>query len=92
MMGTRFGNVEIPIERSRSMPLSGHCAPSLHAHVACALSTVRHLEYFHAHARIEHMLFDGTLSPVDGALQPDLSRPGLGLEFKRKEAEQYRVA
>jgi L-alanine-DL-glutamate epimerase-like enolase superfamily enzyme len=77
--------------QSRSMPLSGHCAPSLHAHVACALGTVRHLEYFHDHARIEHMLFDGTLTPVEGVLQPDLSRPGLGLEFKRKEAEQYRV-
>lgn len=76
---------------SRSMPLSGHCAPSLHAHVACSLTPIRHLEYFHDHARIEHMLFDGTLTPVNGALYPDLSRPGLGLEFKRADAEKFAV-
>ncbi|HEX2911830.1 MAG TPA: enolase C-terminal domain-like protein [Chloroflexia bacterium] len=77
--------------RARSMDLSGHCAPSLHAHVACALGTVRHLEYFHDHARIEHMFFEGTLSPVNGTLHPDLSRPGMGLEFKRADAERYLV-
>ena len=47
------------------------------------LPSFRHLEYFHDHDRIEHMLFDGALTPVEGALRPDLSRPGLGLEFKR---------
>ena len=31
---------------------------------------LRHLEYFHDHVRIEGMLFDGTLSPTDGALTP----------------------
>jgi hypothetical protein len=50
---------------------------------------VRHIEWFHDHVRIEHMLFDGTLNPVDGYIQPDLSRPGLGLVFKRREAERY---
>jgi L-alanine-DL-glutamate epimerase-like enolase superfamily enzyme len=70
-------------------PLSTHCAPSLHAHVACAAKTVRHVEYFHDHARIEHMLFDGALTPQDGALHPDLSRPGLGLELKRADAARY---
>jgi hypothetical protein len=29
------------------------------------------------------------VSPVDGALAPDLDRPGNGLEFKREEAERY---
>jgi L-alanine-DL-glutamate epimerase-like enolase superfamily enzyme len=71
------------------LPLSAHCAPSLHAHPACAVTKFRHLEYFHDHVRIEHMLFDGALTPVDGALHPDLSRPGLGLEFKRRDAERY---
>jgi L-alanine-DL-glutamate epimerase-like enolase superfamily enzyme len=80
-----------PLVESRSMRLSAHCAPSLHAHLGCALATVCHLEYFHDHARIEQMLFDGTLIPKDGALQPDLSRPGFGLEFKRAEAEKFRV-
>jgi L-alanine-DL-glutamate epimerase-like enolase superfamily enzyme len=73
------------------LELSGHCAPSLHAHPACAVTNLRHLEYFHDHVRIEHMLFDGALTPVDGALRPDLSRPGLGLEFKRQDAERYAV-
>ena len=71
-------------------PLSTHCAPSLHAHAACAAKRVRHVEYFHDHARIEHMLFDGALTPRDGALHPDLSRPGLGLEFKRADAQRLR--
>lgn len=74
-----------------SLPLSAHCVPSLHAHPGCALAPVRHLEYFHDHERIEHLLFDGTLTPVHGALHPDLSRPGLGLEFKRADAAQYAV-
>jgi len=70
-------------------PLSTHCAPSLHAHVACAAKRVRHVEYFHDHARIEHMLFDGALTPIEGALHPDLSRPGLGIELKTADAARY---
>ncbi len=72
-------------------PLSGHCAPSLHLHAACAAPGLRHLEWFHDHARIEHMLFDGSPAPWDGAIRPDLSRPGLGLEFKRADAAAFRV-
>jgi len=73
-------------------PLSTHCAPSLHAHPACAAKRVRHVEYFHDHARIEHMLFDGALTPVNGALHPDLSRPGLGLELKHADAQRFAVS
>ena len=73
------------------MPLSAHCCPSLHAHIACSLPNVRDLEYFHDHARIEHMLFDGALTPIDGALRPDRGRPGMGLEFKHRDAERYAV-
>jgi L-alanine-DL-glutamate epimerase-like enolase superfamily enzyme len=76
---------------ARPLPLSAHCGPSLHAHPCCAVGPVRHVEYFHDHVRIEHMLFDGALTPVNGALRPDLSRPGLGLEFKRADAERYVV-
>jgi L-alanine-DL-glutamate epimerase-like enolase superfamily enzyme len=72
--------------------LSAHCAPALHLHVACAAPRFRHQEWFHDHARIEHMLFDGAPCPHDGTIQPDLSRPGLGLEFKHGDAERYRVA
>ena len=73
------------------IPMSTHCAPSLHAHLACAVAHVRHLEYFHDHVRIEHMLFDGALHPVNGSLHPDLSRPGFGLDFKRSDAERYLI-
>jgi L-alanine-DL-glutamate epimerase-like enolase superfamily enzyme len=74
---------------ARGLPLSTHCAPSLHAHPACALKRLRHIEYFHDHVRIEHMLFDGALTPVEGALHPDLTRPGLGLDFKRADARRF---
>jgi L-alanine-DL-glutamate epimerase-like enolase superfamily enzyme len=74
---------------ARSLPLSAHCGPSIHAHPCCAVLPLRHLEYFHDHVRVERMLFDGVLEPVDGALRPDLSRPGNGLELKRADAERY---
>lgn len=73
------------------LPLSAHCAPSLHLHVCCAAQPVRHLEYFYDHVRIEQMLFDGASKPVNGLLQPDRSRPGLGIEFKRADAQRYAV-
>jgi L-alanine-DL-glutamate epimerase-like enolase superfamily enzyme len=73
------------------LPLSSHCAPSLHLHPCCAAPRVRHMEYFHDHVRIEHMLFDGALSPVGGEIEPDLGRPGLGLELKEKDAQRFAV-
>jgi L-alanine-DL-glutamate epimerase-like enolase superfamily enzyme len=74
------------------LDLSGHCAPAVSAHVLCAVPRARHLEYFHDHVRVEQMLFDGVLEPVDGELRPDRSRPGLGLELKRADAEKWQVA
>ncbi len=76
---------------SRSMPLSSHCGPALHLHACCAVPNFRHMEYFHDHVRIERMFFDGVQSPVKGQLYPDLSRPGMGLEFKRADAARYAV-
>ena len=69
--------------------LSGHCAPALHLHVACACPRFRHLEWFHDHVRIESMLFDGAPAPSGGMIRPDLSRPGNGLEFKQRDAERF---
>jgi L-alanine-DL-glutamate epimerase-like enolase superfamily enzyme len=69
--------------------LSGHCAPSLHLHTACAAPRFRHLEWFHDHVRIEHMLFDGAPTPIGGRITPDLTRPGHGLAFKEKDAERF---
>jgi hypothetical protein len=37
------------------------------------------------------MLFDGALTPVNGEMVPDRSRPGLGLELKRTDAAPYAV-
>ena len=71
--------------------LSGHCAPALHRHLCCAAPRFRHLEWFHDHVRIEHMLFDGAPEPKDGKIAPDWSRPGLGLVFKRQDAERFEV-
>jgi L-alanine-DL-glutamate epimerase-like enolase superfamily enzyme len=75
--------------KARSLPLSGHCAPAISAHALAACECTAHLEYFHDHVRVESMLFDGTLSPEGGALCPDDSRPGLGLELKRADAERF---
>jgi L-alanine-DL-glutamate epimerase-like enolase superfamily enzyme len=72
--------------------LSGHCAPALHLHAACSAHRLRHQEWFHDHVRIEAMLFDGAPTPKEGAIRPDLSRPGAGLEFKVQDAEAYRIA
>jgi L-alanine-DL-glutamate epimerase-like enolase superfamily enzyme len=70
-------------------PLSAHTAPALHLHVSCAVQNVRNIEWFHDHARIERLLFDGVVEPECGELRPDLSRPGNGLELKRADAERY---
>ena len=80
------------VTAARGLEVSGHCAPNLHAHVAAAVPNLRHLEYFHDHARIETMLFDGALDPSGGVLRPDPSRPGLGLTLKDANGARYRVA
>jgi L-alanine-DL-glutamate epimerase-like enolase superfamily enzyme len=71
------------------LPLSTHTAPLVHTHLGCATTRVRHLEYFHDHVRIENMFFDGTRSPVNGQLSPDLSRPGLGIELRGADAQRF---
>lgn len=71
------------------LPLSSHCAPSIHAHACCAARGARHLEWFHDHVRIERMLFDGVLEPTQGSLRPSRERPGFGLSFKAADARKY---
>lgn len=77
--------------RAYHVPLSSHCAPALHLHPSCALEPVRHMEYFHDHVRIEQMLLDGVVQPVEGTLSPDLGRPGIGLALKTADAEKFGV-
>ncbi len=75
--------------QAHNVPFSGHTAPALHTHLACAVPLFKNLEYFHDHVRIERMFFDGFPQLVDGELRPDLSRPGMGLELKRADAEKF---
>lgn len=77
------------VAASFGCPISAHCAPSLHMHMGCAVSRFRHVEYFHDHARIEQMLFDGFIPPKDGELTPDRSRLGMGLIFRHSDAERF---
>ena len=72
-------------------PLSAHTSPSVHATLCCALVPAINVEYFHDHARIEQMIFDGAIAPVKGNLKPDLSRSGLGLELKRADADKLQI-
>ncbi len=76
---------------AQAVPLSAHTAPSIHAHAGCAIESLVHVEYFHDHVRIERMLFDGTLEPDGGRLRPDRSRPGLGLELRRADAQAHAI-
>lgn len=87
---TGFLNVGALCE-AHHIDLSGHCAPALHLHVACAAPRLRHLEWFHDHVRIEHLLFDGAPEPRNGAICPDLNRPGHGLELKTRDAQEFTV-
>lgn len=92
---TRCGGVTgfmdaVALADAHPLPLSAHCGPSAHLHLACAARPLRHVEYFHDHVRIEKMLFDGFRAAKNGVMYPDLSRPGMGLEFKRADAERYR--
>ncbi|HLJ80239.1 MAG TPA: enolase C-terminal domain-like protein, partial [Ktedonobacterales bacterium] len=74
------------------LPISAHCAPAQHLHACCAVPGQMYpSEYFHDHVRIERMLFEGVVTPTGGDLHPDLSRPGIGLELKRADAEKYAV-
>jgi len=60
--------------------------------VACAAPRLRHLEWFHDHVRIEHMLFDGAPHPKNGQIAPDPTHAGNGLTFKRADAADYAVS
>jgi L-alanine-DL-glutamate epimerase-like enolase superfamily enzyme len=75
--------------QAHGIPLSAHTAPALHLHPCCALSNVRHIEYFHDHVLIEQALFEGFRQPARGQLAPDLSRHGLGLALREEAARSF---
>jgi L-alanine-DL-glutamate epimerase-like enolase superfamily enzyme len=94
---TRCGGITTTLRvdalaRARSMPTSIHCAPALGAHAGAAMVTLRHVEYFHDHVRVERLLFDGVpeVGP-GGVLVPAADRPGLGLELRGTDADRWRA-
>jgi L-alanine-DL-glutamate epimerase-like enolase superfamily enzyme len=76
---------------AHTIDLSAHTAPTVSAHACAGVWHLRHLEYFHDHVRLEQLLFDGAATAQSGSLHIDASRPGLGVELKTSDAEQFRV-
>ena len=66
------------------IPFSSHCAPTLHRHLGCAVPEFTTAEYFHDHARLEPMVFNGAARVDRGLLRVDPSRPGLGIALKAR--------
>lgn len=79
------------VAAARSMDASAHCAPAAHLPVAAAVTNLRHIEYFHDHARIENRFFDGTASPDGGSMTPPRDGPGHGWVPKRSDLAKFRV-
>ncbi|MGH3498105.1 MAG: enolase C-terminal domain-like protein [Nocardioidaceae bacterium] len=79
------------VAASHGLQVSGHCAPHLHAPVAAATPNLRHLEWFHDHVRIEHLLLDGTESGDGGSVPVQATRPGHGYTFDADKAAAYQV-
>jgi L-alanine-DL-glutamate epimerase-like enolase superfamily enzyme len=79
------------LARAHNIEVSGHCAPNLHAPVAAAVPHLRHVEYFHDHARLDPLIFDGTPQVCGGVIALDLGRPGHGMVVRGAGADQYRT-
>lgn len=76
------------IAQAHNLPVSAHCAPSLHAVVAAAVTNLRHVEWFADHARLEPQLVEGAPTVSGGALHPDTDRPGHGMSLSARAAER----
>ena len=78
------------LAEAHQVTLSSHCAPALHLHSCLCAPAAVHMEWFHDHVRIEHLLFDGAPVPKKGAVGTN-GRPGLGLVLKEAEAERFEI-
>lgn len=76
---------------TKGIKLSAHTSPAVHAHLGAAVEGLEHVEYFHDHARIEAMLFDGVPPLRDGHLHPDPGVLGMGLSLREPDALRYEV-
>jgi L-alanine-DL-glutamate epimerase-like enolase superfamily enzyme len=73
------------------VPISSHCAPTLHLHACAAALEAVHAEWFHDHVRIERMLFEGAPEPRHGRACVALDSAGFGLAFKRADAQRFAI-
>jgi L-alanine-DL-glutamate epimerase-like enolase superfamily enzyme len=64
---------------AHGLQVSSHCAPNLHAPVCAAIPNLRHVEWFADHVDTDQRLFERLDPPVQGALRPQVNRPGHGL-------------
>jgi len=79
------------IAAAHCLEVSCHCAPSLHASVAASTVNLRHVEYFHDHARIDSLLFDGVPVPKNGVLTLDPSLTGHGMTLMEADAAVFQI-
>ncbi|RSS72765.1 enolase C-terminal domain-like protein [Streptomyces sp. WAC06614] len=78
------------LAQAHGLDLSAHGAPHVHAHAAAASANLRHVEWYHDHVRIEHLLFDGALEATGGELRPGADgTPGLGLTPRKDVLARY---
>ncbi|MEX6505915.1 enolase C-terminal domain-like protein [Jiella sp. M17.18] len=75
---------------AHQVTMSSHCAPTLHLQACLCAPAAVHMEWFHDHVRIEHMLFDGAPVPEKGAVGTN-GESGLGLTLKAAEAARYEL-
>ena len=78
------------LARAHRTQVSAHCAPAAHLAVAAAVPSLRHIEWFHDHVRIERLLFDGAPTVEAGVVDLDRSTVGNGLSL-RDDLAQFRV-
>ncbi len=92
---TRIGGITewqraAAVAAAHQLQVSGHCAPAASLAVAAATPNLRHLEWFHDHTRMEHLLLDGAGPAVNGGVSIE-DVPGHGLRLRSEQAETYRV-
>jgi L-alanine-DL-glutamate epimerase-like enolase superfamily enzyme len=76
---------------AHNLDVSGHCAPHLHYHVAASVPNLRHVEYFHDHARADPRLFAGLPAAGPGGISATGDSIGHGMTLREGDGEAFRV-